>query len=94
MGYGDGDKASHTRGDASTELERVEDLLDDVNGHMDEIHRELAVQVKRARQIQEQLDELRLKFARLAARAFAGSSDGHEVPGRNGDGPPEARPSS
>ncbi len=80
MGEGDRENGSNTRTDGSAEPEG-EDLLDDVNGHLDEIHRELAVQVKRTQQIQEQIDELRVKLARLAARPSASSSDERDAPG-------------
>jgi hypothetical protein len=37
-----------------------------VNGHIEDIHRELNVQLKRMSQIQQQLDELREKVKRLS----------------------------
>ncbi len=73
--------------DDSAEPDRVEDLLDHLHGHIDEIHRELAVQVKRTLQIQEQLDELRLKLQKLAGK-ISGSSQREPGPaGGDGDGP-------
>jgi hypothetical protein len=45
---------------------RRETLLNDVNGHLDEIFAELTVQMKRMAQIQRQVDELRAKLKRLA----------------------------
>ena len=94
MRRGDREDVSNTGLNRSAELDLDEDLLDEVNGHIDEIHRELAVQVKRTHQIQEQLGELRLKLARLARAPRASSRDDRDVPERNNGGPPEARTSS
>ena len=41
-------------------------LLDEVNGHIEDIYRELNVQMKRMSQIQQQVDELLEKLKRLS----------------------------
>ena len=41
-------------------------LVEEVNDHIDDIYRELAVQMKRMAQIQQQVDELREKIRNLA----------------------------
>jgi hypothetical protein len=41
-------------------------LVAEVNGHIEDIYRELAVQLKRMSQIQQQVDELREKVRRLS----------------------------
>lgn len=78
--------------DASTEPDGADELLDHLHGHIDEIHRELAVQVKRTLQIQEQLDELRLKLQTLAGKISGSSSREPGAAGRDGDGPPVRPP--
>lgn len=41
-------------------------LIEEVNGHIEDIHRELDVQMKRMSQIQQQVDELRAKVKKLS----------------------------
>ena len=45
------------------------DLLDGVRGHIEEIHHELVVHIKRMAQLQEQLDEVRGAIRQLTGSA-------------------------
>lgn len=88
----DSEGTTDAQEDASAEPDRVDELLDHLHGHIDEIHRELAVQVKRTLQIQEQLDELRLELQTLAGKISGSPSREHGAPRRDGDGPPGLPP--
>jgi hypothetical protein len=70
------DRAAGPRGETGKKGEQGEEgnaptdratLLKEVNGHIEDIYKELDVQMRRMSQIQQQVDELREKMKRLSA---------------------------
>ena len=49
------------------------ELLDRVEGHVEEVRRSLSVEIKRLTQLQEQIDEMRLALRELKGRPVATS---------------------